>query len=315
MRARVSVVLPAALLLAAASGCGGTSKAPDTAQPEPSLTIPSALELGDEPARDPRQALTLVPDSATVLTITDYEAIRAGAGESVLLTDGLLNGSDSALLDHGFSQDDVDWEARFSGPDGAGYALSFRPDLDMGLVRGALKEKVLRGARVLEAEHLLVKGTAKDGDPVWAMDQGLRKLTDAGAESTYLRRGCVSLRDALGPDATYDDQAKLIAAADPTYLRPLDAFSVTFDDQVATARLGLDRTDLHERADLVALWPKPQGIGVRDGFEGPAVADPGTGRIGLRVVDPMAAARLTLAETLPFAVCNEVLPFAGPAGR
>jgi hypothetical protein len=338
MRARVSVVLPAALLLALASGCGGTPSAPDRAQPTPSATIPSALELAeDEPARDPRQALALVPDSATVLTITDYDAIRARLGvneltsdslqadrtafweeagrESVMLTDGLLRADNSVfMLDHGFTQDDVDWEAHFSGPDRAGYAVAFRPDLDMSLVRGALKEKALAGAKVLAGEHLLVKGVAHDGDPVWAMDEGLRTLTEAGAESTYLRRGCVPVQDALGADATVEDQDALVDIADPTYLRPLEAFSVSFGDQVATARLGRDRTDLHERAHLVGLWPDTGGIGLQEGFEGLAVADPSTGRIGLRVVDPLAAAALTLGEMLPFAVCNEVLAFEEPSG-
>jgi hypothetical protein len=315
MRVRVSVALATGLLLASTSGCKGSSPAPETAEPEPLGTIPSALELDDEPARDPRQALTLVPASATVLTLTDHAAIRAGGGESVLLADGLLPADDPAfLLDHGFDQEDVNWEAQFSGPEGEGYALSFRPDLDMRLVRAALKAKVLRGATVLRDEHLLVKNTAQEGDPVWAMDEGLRKLTEVGAESTYLRRGCVAVRDALGAHATYADQAELVAQADPTYLRPLEAFSVSFGDQVATARLGLDRTDLHERAHLFGLWPKTKGIGVQDGFEGPAVADTSTGRIGLRVVDAVAAARLTLTERLPFAVCNEVVPFEEPTG-
>jgi hypothetical protein len=217
------------------------------------------------------------------------------------------------MLDHGFTQDDVDWEARFTGPDGAGYALAFRPDLDMAEVRGALKEKALKGASVLGKEHLLVKGVAEEGDPVWAMDPLLPKLVDVGgAESTYLRRGCVPVRDALGADATSADQEALIAKADPTYLRPLEAFSVSFGDQVATARLGRDRTDLHERAHLVGLWPDTGTFGLKDGFAGLAVADPSTGRIGLRVVDPVAAATLTLDEMLPFAVCNEVLPFEKP---
>lgn len=308
MRARPSVAaVVSGLLLAVASGCASTTPTPDSTQPESSQTIPPALELDDEPARDPRQVLTLVPESATVLTISNYEAIRETGLDSVQLTDGLLPADDSRfLLDHGFSQGDVDWEARFSGPDGAGYAVAFRADLDMSLVRAALKEKVLRGAKVLVEEHLLVKGTADDGDPVWAMDEGLRKLTEPGAESTYLRRGCVPVRDALGARATAEDQEALVAEADPTYLRPLEAFSVSFDDQVATARLGPDRLDLHERAHLVSLWPRTKGIGVEDGFEGLAVADPSTGRIGLRVADPVVAARLTRIGILPFAVCNEV---------
>ena len=339
MRERLSVTVGAGVLLVLASGCGSTPSAPDRTQPEPNQTVPSSLELAEgEPARDPRQALALVPDSATVLTITDFDAIRARIGvndltsdsvmadrtafweqaarESVLLTDGLLREDNSVfMLDHGFTEDDVDWEAHFTGPDGPGYAVAFRPDLDMDRVRGAMKETALSGATLLEEEHLLVKGVATEGQPVWAMDPALRKLTETGAESTYLRRGCVPVQVALGVDATYEDQAELVNAADPTYLRPLEAFSVSFGDQVATARLGLERTDLHERAHLVGLWPDTGGgIGLDAGFEGLAVADPSTGRIGLRVVNPVAAATLTLAEMLPFAVCNEVLPFEEPTG-
>jgi hypothetical protein len=338
MRARVSGPLAAGLLLALASGCGSTPSAPGRVPPTYNSTIQPGYELpAHEPARDPRQALALVPDSATVLTITDFDEIRARIGvndlssdslmadrtafweqadrDSVMLTDGLLRRDSSVfLLDHGFTEDDVDWEAHFTGPAGAGYVVAFRPGLDMSRVRGALKEKTLAGATVLEPQHLLVKGVADAGAPVWAMDPVLGPLTERGAESTYLRRGCVPVRDALGVDATSQDQAALVAKADPTYLRPLEAFSVSFGDRVATARLGLDRTDLHERAHLVGLWPVTGGTGLEDGFEGLTVADPSTGRIGLRVLDPVAAATLTLEELLPFAVCNEVLPFEEPTG-
>ncbi len=44
------------------------------------------------------------------------------------------------MLDHGFTQDDVDWEAHFTGPDGNGYVLAFRPDLDMAGVASAVAD-------------------------------------------------------------------------------------------------------------------------------------------------------------------------------
>jgi hypothetical protein len=272
-----------------------------------------------------------------VLTVTDFDAVRARLGvpdltsddlmtdrsafwerasrEAVLLTDGLLREESSRfMLDHGFTQDDVDWEAHFTGPDGPGWVLAFRPDLDMRRVRGALGEDALAGATVLPDQHLVVKGIADEGERVWAMDPVFADLTAPDAESTYLRSGCVLVRTALGPNATYDDQAALVAQEDPTYLRPLEAFTVSFGDQVATARLGVDRIDLHARADLVDIWPNTGPIGIADAFEGLAVADPGTGRIGLRVTNPVAAADLTLTATLPFAVCNEVEPFEEPTG-
>jgi hypothetical protein len=338
-----STLLAALVVAFVLTSCGSTPQrtAPD---PEPSATptIPANLRVPPgQPVSDPRRVLALVPEDAEVLTITDFDAVRARFGvddlssddlmtdrsafweqasrESVLLTDGLLREDGSRfMLDHGFTQDDVDWEARFTGPGGAGYVVAFRPGLDMARVRGALKDKQLRktlaGAEVLAGEHLLVKGVAEAGAPVWAMDADLAALTEVGAESTYLQKSCVPVRTALGPDATFEDQDALVARQDPTFLRPLDGFSVSFSDRVATARLGLDRIDLHDRADLTEVWPETGPVDFGDAFEGLAVADPPTGRIGLQVADPAAAAGLTLAERLPFAVCNEVEPFEEPTG-
>jgi hypothetical protein len=290
--------------------------------------------------RDPRTVLSMVPEVATELTLTDWDAIRARLGfhdlssnstmadrrdfweradrEAVLLSEGLLRPENSRLmLDYGFTQDDVDWEARFTGPEGrAGYVLGFRPGQDMTAVRQAVDAEVgpLRGARVLPDQRLLVLGVATAGERVWAMDPSWLALTDGLGETSYLRSECVPMNDALGPDATVEDQDALVARADPTYLGPLEGFSLSFGDQVATARLGVDRMDLHDRADLAEIWPTTGDIGFADGFEGMPVADPATGRIGLRVAKPVAAARLTLTGLLPFAVCNEVEPLPEPTG-
>ena len=70
------------------------------------------------------------------------------------------------LLDYGFTQDDVDWEAHFTGPDGNGYVLAFRPDLDLAAVSRAVEAGAgpLDGARVIAEDHLVVAGTAEDGE-------------------------------------------------------------------------------------------------------------------------------------------------------
>jgi hypothetical protein len=336
VRIQASAILAAVLLAA----CGSTPEhAARRADPAPpAATIPAGLDLPAEgPLTDPRQLLALVPASAEVVTITDFDAIRARLGvpdltsaelmtdrtefwnradtEAVLLTDGVLREDSSVFeLDHGFTQDDVDWELHFTGPGGGGWVLALRPDLDLAKIRGALGEPALAGARLLADSHLLVTGTATGDEPVWAMEPELAELVEDGAESAYLRKGCVPVRTALGPDATYDDQAALVAAEDPTYLRPLEAFAVQFGDQIATARLGIGRIDLHQRADLVDVWPATGSPSFADGFDGSPVADPGTGRIGLRVANPLVAAQLTLTELLPFAVCNEVEPFEEPTG-
>jgi hypothetical protein len=211
----------------------------------------------------------------------------------------------------------VDWEARFTGPEGrAGYVLGFRPGQDMSDVAKAVDAKVgpLRGSRVVPGRRLLVLGVAAAGERVWAMDPAWLALTDGLGETSYLRSGCIPVNDALGPDATVEDQAALVSQMDPTYLRPLEGFSVSFSDEVATARLGVDRMDLQDRADLPEIWPTTGDLGFSDGFDAVPVADAASGRIGLRVADPPVAAGLTLTEQLPFAVCNKVEPLPEPTG-
>ncbi|WP_109507066.1 hypothetical protein [Nocardioides speluncae] len=328
----LTVVAGAALV-----GCGGTTNAERPSGPtEPApTTIPPVVRAGG-----PARVLALVPESATTLTITDFDAVRARLGvpdltsedlmadrtafweragkESVLLTDGLLREDSSAfMLDHGFTQDDVDWEARWTGPDGPGYALAFRPDLDLSGVQAAVKAgtgPLDETARVLAADHLLVSGEATDGGPVWATDPAITDLVVTGEESAYLRRGCLPLQEALGVDATYEDHEAVLAEYDVTELEPLEAVALTFKDQVVTARLGEGRTDLRERADLGPDWPVTGSIGFEDGFTGMPVIDPNTGRIGYRVANPVAAANLTLTHLLPFAICDEVEPFEEPTG-
>lgn len=318
------------------SGCSAPAQ-PRPVEPSPT-EIPASLELPERPTGQAWRALALVPADAEVVTITDFDAIRARFGvpdltsddlmtdrsafwertrtDAVLLTDGLFTAEHSRFwLDHGFTEDDVDWEVRFTGPSGAGYVVAFRPGLDMARVEGALGEKAVAGATVLAEEHLLVKGIADEGDPVWASDPLLPDLTDDGAESAYLRRGCVPVRTALGDDATYDDQATLVGELDPRNLDDLGAFSVSFADGLGTARLGAGRSDLVARGRITDAWPVVDtAMGYRDGFGPDALVDPSTGRIGLRPRAPHAAAAVTLADLLPFAICDELEPFEEPTG-
>lgn len=330
-------LLAASLLL---SGCGADTE-PDKPAAQPSPTaIPKDLQVpADRPVHDPRRVLALVPEEADTLTVTDFDQIRDRLGYpdltsddlmtdrsnfweladkgAVMLTDGLLRDQHSRLwLDYGFSQDDVDWEARFSGPDGSGYVLGFRPEQDMDEVAKAVQDGVdpLRDATVLEDQHLVVSGIADEGDPVWASDPALMHLPAVGVESIFVHKGCVPVKDALGPDATFEDQETLLSRYDVSGLLPLDAFSVNFDDATATARTDLDRTDLLARKDLIDHWPETGPITWKDAFEGMPVADPSTGRIGWQVRNPVAAANLVLTDHLPFAVCNEVEPFEEPTG-
>jgi hypothetical protein len=305
--------------------------------PAPSPTV-SVKPLTPETALRPEvAALALVPIGAEYVTITDLDAIRARLGvpdltsqdlmtdrqafwdraerEAVLLTDGLLRADNSELwLDYDVTEDDVDWEARFTGPDGAGYVLGFRPDQDMARVQAAVDAGVgpLGGATVRPDLHLLTLGTAEEGDAVWASDPAVVDLVPEPVESTYLRRGCIPFVDALGTDATFEDQDAVLAKHDVAGLDDLPGVAVSFGDDVATAWLGPGRDDLVDRADLVTDWPTTGSIGFGDGFSGDPSVDPSTGRIGFHVANPVAAANLTLTDLLPFGVCPDVTPLYVP---
>ena len=330
------ILLGAALTAVVFSGCGAPA-APVTAEPSPT-EIPPQLALPAHPTGQVWRALALVPADAEVVTLTDFDTIRARFGvpemtsddlmadrsafwervrsDAVVLTDGLLAADHSRFwLDHGFTEDDVDWEVRFTGPEGAGYVVAFRPGLPMARVEGALGEKALAGATVMADQHLLVKGVAREGDAVWASDPARPDLTDSGAESAYLRRGCVPVRTALGEDATAEDQATLVGELDPRNLGDLPAFSVSFADGLATARLGAERGDLVERVAITRAWPVIRSAeAFTDGFRPEVLDDPSTGRIGLRPKAPYAAAAVTLDDLLPFAICNSVEPVEEPTG-
>lgn len=338
---------PRALLVCLATaavlaGCGDPELTAQELPPEPTVTL-APYEPSDDVVTG-QAALTLVPADATVVTITDFDESRATLGvpdltsddlmsdrtdywerarrESVLLTEGMLLADNSLLmLDYGFTQDDVDWEAHFTTPSGAGWILGFRPDLDLAPVERAVKDGVagLSDAVVDTERHLVSVGMATGDEESWGTIEGVADLaSDTPAESTYYRVGCVPLGTVLGPDADIEDQEAVVSKHDPSALDPLGVFSVSFADGVATARLGPGRADLFARSDLAAAFAKLQSptvgsIGFGDAFVKPVV-DPSTGRIGYDVAAPVAAATATLTDLLPFAVCNEVTPMEEPTG-
>jgi len=322
MRARLgSGLLVAAVLVLA--GCGTDPEGPVlSAEPVPAPAMPTT---------GPLSALDLIPESATVATLTDFDQIRIRFGVpemtsadprtdrwtfweqadqgAVMLTDGLFRADNSLWeLDYGFTQDDVDWEVHFTGPEGSGYAVGFRPDLDLDGVRRALDTTQLEGA--LLDGHVLEKGTAYAAN--WAEDPAWGHLVTFGAESAYLRKGCVPVADALG-DAAVDDSAYLHVLETAPDFEALDAWSVSFGDGIVTALVGLGRDDVIARTDLGRDWPATGPVLFCDGFTQP-LDDPTHGRIGYRVVDAQAAAELTLGEELPFAICNMSIPVIEPTG-
>ena len=326
----------AALVALLLAGCGDDP--PPTAEAGGTGRVSPGTPTYDAQREPAAAVLPLVPAAATTLTVTDLDAIRAQLGvpeltsadpvadrsefwgraerEAPLLAQGLLREDASELmLDHGFGEDDVDWEAHFTGDDGDGFVLAFRPGLDMDAVAAAVREGVgpLKGARVLARQHLVVSGAAPDGADSWATDPTVVDLVGQPAEASYVRRGCLPLGVALGPDATAADRDRVLAHTDVTNLDELDAFALEFGDHLATVRMTRHRLDLFDRLHLGDAWPTTGTPAFAYGFSR-GVGDPATGRIGYDVANPPAAARVALGETLPFGVCNEVDPVGEPTG-
>ena len=233
------------------------------------------------------------------------------ATEAALLTDGLLRGNSSTFeLDYGFTQDDVDWEARRTGEAGPGFALAVRPDLDLRGVRRAVADGVgpLADAALYAENRLLVAGAAQS--EVWASEDTWAALVSEPASATYLHRGCIPLNTALGPDADVEAQEALLAKHPVTTLDDLEGFVVAYGDHQATARFEPDRADLFERLRISEAWPSGEFTPTYVN----GTADPSSGRLGFSVPRPAAAAGLALLEELPFGVCNEVVPLEEPTG-
>lgn len=348
------------------TGCAtqpGTDSNPTEAPPEPSGEAgPSAYGL----------ALLATPAQATHLTLTDFDAIRARLGvpdltsqdlmtdrlefwrsaeaSSVLLTDGLLRAENSRYdLTYDFTQDDVDAEAHWAGPDGGGFLLALRRDLDLDLVQTAIDDDAagLEDA-VLDRATATVLGSAPDDTPpdektpaektpgagtgeepaasgeVWASDPALVAVGQIAAESLIVRNGCVPFADALGVDATIEDQEAVLAAHDVAGLQPVEAVAIAFTGQRATVRLAYPEgvaaaaieADLQDRLALGQGWPTTESIGFADGFSGGVVAgvQDQVGEISYDVTRPGAAANLALADLVPVGVCAEVELLEEPTG-
>jgi hypothetical protein len=127
------------------------------------------------------------------------------------------------------------------------------------------------------------------------------ELVGREAASTYVARGCLEFDTVFG--AGMKDQLASAPAAALRALDPLEAFAVAFGRELATVQLGEDRGDAFDRLRLADVMPPTDpefGLAL-----GRGVADPSTGRLGYTIGNPAAAAELTLARKLPFAVCED----------
>ncbi len=313
---------------------GACQTAAPPAAPRPVASVDAEPAPAYDAEAEPAAAvLSLVPQTAEVVTVVDWDRVRAQLGqpdltsedlmtdrlafwdragtEAALLTDGLLRGDSSTFeLDYGFTQDDVDWEARWTGEGGAGFALAFRPDLDLAAVRRAIDDGTgpLAGA-TLDADHRLVVAGSADED-VWANERTWEPLLAEPAAATYLHRGCVPVNTALGPDADVEDQDALLAEHPVTTLDDLAGFVVSYGDHQATVRFGPDRFDLFERLRIGEDWP----TGEFSSTYVNGAADPSSGRIGYSLPRPPMGAGLALLQELPFGICNDVVPLDEPTG-
>lgn len=280
-----------AVVLLAATGCGGHQAAPP--QPRPSAS--SSPTPAYDPSLPPAQAvLALVPHAATRLSVTDFDQVRAQYGakpgdpgfwkqaakQAPLLSTDMLRPYAAQL--HGFTADDVSWEAHYSsdGSGPSGWILGFSDTTDMSAVQQAVSAGTgpLAGAVVDASHHLVSSAPVATDDPRWT---DLADLVGPDADATYVQRGCLP-GDAQGQR-----------------LQPLTAFSVSFGQTLATAYLGPGRDDLFVRMRLGDAMP----AFTADFTHG--AADPGTGRIGFTMADPVDAAQQALRSKLPFAICAD----------
>ncbi|WP_109471596.1 hypothetical protein [Ornithinimicrobium cavernae] len=330
----------------ATSSPGAAPAAGTTGHGGEGTTAPASGETGAGPSAY-GLALLATPAGATHLTVTDLDAVRerlgvpeltsqdlmtdrlefwrAAEASTVLLTDGLLREENSRYdLTYDFTQDDVDAEVRWRGPDGAGFLLAMRPDLDPDLVQAAIDDGAPGlGGAVLDRATSTVLGGATTGE-VWASDPALAVVGDVPAESLVVRDGCVPFATALGVDATVEHQDEVLAAHDVASLTGLEAVAVAFTGRTATVRLAYPsgtspatiETDLAARVALGEDWPTTESVGFADGFgEGSVAGVSGTvGELRYAVTNPGAAAHLVLADLVPLGVCPEVELLEEPTG-
>lgn len=307
------------LVALVAAGCADD---PDPVYPDD--PEPSALSTDYDPSLEPSAAaLPLVPADATTLEVTDFDQLRLTLGfgsmddeapeserarfwqaveSAATLSTGLLRPVDAQLRPYGFGQDDVAWEASYSG--GAeGWVIAFHDDVPTARLERAISDRVgpLAGA-VLDADRRLVTSAAPpDGADSWAALEEVVGLVGAEANATYVERACLPFDTVFG--AGMEEQLAEAPRAALEELDPLDGFSVALGSDLVTVRLGEDRDDVFDRLRLAEVMPaiRPE---FGDGFAR-GVADPSTGRLGYDLQRPDVAVELVTDRHLPFAVCGE----------
>lgn len=317
MSSGVRLLVPVVALLAV--GCSGPD---EPFYPEDPDT--SAISTEYDPSLEPSAAvLALVPADATTLEVTDFDQLRLTLGFGALsgdsparerakfwravegaatLSNGMLLPVAADLEPYGFGQDDVAWEAAYSG--GAeGWVIAFHDDVPMAQVQKAIRDEVgpLAGA-VLDADRLVVTSAASpEGSDSWAAIEDARDLVGQEANATYVERACLPFDTVFG--AGMEDRLAAGPRAALHALDPLDGFSVALGASLVTVKLGENRPDAFDRLRLDEVMPaiRPEfGVAFSRG-----VADPSSGRLGYDLQRPAAAIDLVTEQHLPFAVCSD----------
>lgn len=312
---RIAPLLALASVASLLVGCSDEPP-PEIVRPPEAVSTPPVYDETLEPAAS---VMAIVPADATLLEVTDYDEVRLSLGYgdlssasppevlrrfwaeakrvAPLLSTGTFRSGSENLPQPGFTQDDVSWEARFSGPSGEGYVVKFRDDLAMAGVQRAARTpgNPIQGATVVPGARIAAVGATREPEESWAAEPDLLALVGPKAGSTYVSRDCVSETDAFGGGRG--------PAAGLDALDELGPFSVAFGGRLVTARLGAGRADVFDRARRAETTATTAPEFVR-AFSDPVVGDPAGGRIGFSLGDGRAAARLTQARQLPFAVCG-----------
>ena len=304
--------------MGALAACSSEPKPVYQDEPEPQSVVTEY-----DASREPSAAvLALVPEGAQQLSVTDFDQLRLVLGfgtlktsspaperqrfwtlarASAALSTGLLRPVAGRLMsEFRFGQDDVAWEATYTG-EASGWIIALHDDVPMANIARAVTAGVgpLKGAVVDADRHLVSSSALPDAADSWGADADLVALTGREAVATHVQRSCLDFDAVFGSGM----QAALAAApaAELRKLDELDAFAVALGTELVTIQLGQDRDDVFERARLAEVMPRldPEfGLVMTRG-----VADPSTGRIGYTLSDPALAAQLTRAGKLPFAVC------------
>lgn len=315
MKYRVGLV---ALGLALVAGC---SERPEPYYPPDPDASAAATEY--DPSLAPSAAvLSLVPEEAQVLEVTDFDQIRLtlgfgnligaspqgeraqfwrGFGRSAAFSDGMLRADAGALARFDLSQDDVAWEAHFR--DGAeGWIVVFHDEVPTARIRRAVQAGAgpLRGAVLDEQRGIVSSAELPDPEESWGADQELTALVGREANATYVERGCVPLDGIYGDGIV--DQLDGQTEVDVASLRDLTNYSVSIGGELATVQIGTDRDDVFTRLRLAEHLPELSPEFAQVFARG--AADPGSGRLGYDVPRPRLAADWTHERRLPFAACD-----------